>query len=211
MSDPGIVYILTNKAMPDFVKIGRTNNLQQRMRRLSSSSVPFEFQCYYACKVKDASFVESQIHAAFMDYRVTMNREFFEIFPDRVVSVLKLVELEDFTPSSTISIDSEETELDSNQSLRRRNFDFSSVEIPIDSELEFSRRINNEKPKAWVKENNKILFNGNITSLSDAARTLLGYSQVAGTDYWMYQNEILSQRRKRFEKKLQESDKEKLT
>ena len=36
MSEPGIVYILTNKAMPDFVKIGRTNNLQQRMRRFNA-------------------------------------------------------------------------------------------------------------------------------------------------------------------------------
>jgi len=200
MDELGIVYILTNKAMPKFIKIGRTNNLEERIRTLSSTSLPYKFECYYACKVKNASFVESQIHDAFMDYRVTSNREFFEVYPQRIISALKLVELEDVTPSSN-SDDSEEIEEEQNPLQgRRENFNFKMVDIPLGSELEFSREINGEKPKAIVKENNKILFNGEIISLSKSAKKLLGYSQVAGTDYWMFQEETLSERRKRFEK-----------
>ena len=35
---PEIVYILTNSRMDDLVKIGRTENLPERMRSLSSHS-----------------------------------------------------------------------------------------------------------------------------------------------------------------------------
>nr|VFK46799.1 MAG: T5orf172 domain-containing protein [Candidatus Kentron sp. TC] len=40
-----IVYILTNECMPDTVKIGIADNLEQRIRQLDNTSValPFEF------------------------------------------------------------------------------------------------------------------------------------------------------------------------
>ena len=50
-----IVYLLTNPSIPDLLKIGRTKNLEERMRSLSShSGVPAPFECFYACKVADA-------------------------------------------------------------------------------------------------------------------------------------------------------------
>lgn len=59
-----IVYVLTNEAMPGYVKIGKTSSsLEQRIRELSSStSVPIPFTCFYACTVKDMTFVEHQLH-----------------------------------------------------------------------------------------------------------------------------------------------------
>jgi hypothetical protein len=62
-----IIYVLTNETMPGYVKIGKTNtNLEQRVRELSAStSVPLPFTVFYACTVKDAHFVEHQLHDAF--------------------------------------------------------------------------------------------------------------------------------------------------
>ncbi|EKD33224.1 MAG: hypothetical protein ACD_76C00068G0021 [uncultured bacterium] len=54
-----IIYILINEAMPGYVKIGRTTNLEQRIRSLDTTSVPLPFECFYACTVKDAVFVRS--------------------------------------------------------------------------------------------------------------------------------------------------------
>src|SRR3989338_4150116 len=91
-----IIYILINEAMPGYVKIGRTSsNLEQRIRDLSAStSIPIPFTCFYACTVKDAQFVEHQLHDAFDHNRINPRREFFQIAPERVVSALKLVKME---------------------------------------------------------------------------------------------------------------------
>lgn len=88
-----IIYILINEAMPGYVKIGKTGDLEQRVRSLDTTSVPLPFECFYACSVKNADFVERQLHEAFADNRVRSSREFFEIAPERAIAILKLVEL----------------------------------------------------------------------------------------------------------------------
>src|SRR3989344_5347730 len=99
-----IIYILINEAMPGYVKIGRTSaNLEQRIRDLSAStSIPIPFTCFYACTVKDAQFVEHQLHDAFDHNRINPRREFFQIAPERVVSALKLAEIENVTPKKDL-------------------------------------------------------------------------------------------------------------
>ncbi len=45
-----IVYVLTNPTMPGLIKIGRTTNLEQRVKSLSSDTgVPLPFEVFYAC------------------------------------------------------------------------------------------------------------------------------------------------------------------
>lgn len=77
----GIVYVLTNPAMPGLVKIGMTtrDNLDTRMRELYGTGVPVPFECAYACKVKtsDCSKIEKALHIAFAPNRINANREFF--------------------------------------------------------------------------------------------------------------------------------------
>lgn len=49
----GIVYVLTNAAFDGYVKIGKTTNLEQRLRSLDNTSVPLPFRCVYAVEVDD--------------------------------------------------------------------------------------------------------------------------------------------------------------
>ncbi len=49
----GVVYILTNQAMPDFIKVGITTNLKDRLSTLDNTSVPLPFTCVYAFEVSD--------------------------------------------------------------------------------------------------------------------------------------------------------------
>src|SRR3990167_7208278 len=107
-----IIYILTNEAMSGYVKIGRTNNnLEQRIRDLSAStSVPLPFTCFYACTVKDSTFVEHQLHDAFDNNRINPRREFFQIAPERVVAALKLAEIENVTPKKDLIESKEDRE-----------------------------------------------------------------------------------------------------
>ena len=50
----GRVYVLTNPAMPNMVKIGKTTrDVELRLADLYSTGVPLPFECEYAAKVKD--------------------------------------------------------------------------------------------------------------------------------------------------------------
>lgn len=197
-----IIYLLTNEAMPCYVKIGKTNNnLEQRVRELNAStSIPFPFTVFYACIVNNAQFVEHQLHDAFDDNRVNPKREFFRVAPERVVAALKLAETENITPKKDFVESKEDQEaLDTARKIRSR-FNFEMVKIPIGAELYFSR---NESIKAKVIDThaaNSIELNAKKTSLSCSAQKILGYQYgVAGTDYWMYDGETLDERRRRFE------------
>jgi T5orf172 domain len=70
---PGIVYILTNAAMPGLVKIRITeSNVEDRIKGLDNTSVPIPFECFYAAQVTDVAKVERAIHEAFGDNRRVM-------------------------------------------------------------------------------------------------------------------------------------------
>ena len=76
-NDYGIVYVLTNPAMPGLVKIGMTsrNNIDERMKELYGTGVPVPFECKYACKVKssDCEKIEKALHTAFAPDRINAN------------------------------------------------------------------------------------------------------------------------------------------
>ena len=79
----------------------------------------------------------------------------------------------------------------------RSRFDFEKYDIPIGSEIYFSR---DESIKARVISNIEIELNGEKTSLSPSAQKLLKYkTPVAGTLYWMYEEETLDERRRRMD------------
>jgi len=57
------IYILTNPAFPQFVKIGRAENIDLRVRGLNSSSaVPYSFIIYATYKTTNSERIEKFIH-----------------------------------------------------------------------------------------------------------------------------------------------------
>ena len=198
---PDIVYILINEAMPGYTKIGRTTNLEQRIRSLDTTSTPLPFECFYAATVNDANFVEKKLHDAFDDHRVRSNREFFEISPERVVAALQLAAIEDITPNQDFVETAEDKKALDKARERRSAFNFKMVGIPIGSTLTFSR---DDNITCQVIDNKNVEFEGEKTSLSAAAREVLhrlgnAWSAVQGPLYWEFEGEILAERRKRME------------
>ncbi len=197
-----IIYILINESMPGYVKIGKTStSLEQRIRELScSTSIPLPFTCFYACKVNDANFVEHQLHDAFDNNRVNPRREFFLIAPERVVSALKLAEIENLTPRSDL-IETKEDKAAHKEALERRaKFNFEIAGIPLGAEIYFGRYETKKAKVVDLHSVKSIEFNGEHTSLSLSAQKILGYHYgIAGTDYWMYEGETLDERRRRIE------------
>jgi hypothetical protein len=196
-----IVYVLTNPSIPDIVKIGMTTDLTTRMRSLYNSSVPVPFECYFACTVKDMSFVEKQLHDGFDDFRVNPKREFFRIDPERVVSILKMVMIEDVTPKDDIVEDEiDQRSLDKEKKVRSR-FNFDMINVPVGSVLSF---VKDPNITSIVVDKHRIEFEDEIHSLSSSTLKLvhrMGYTwkQVSGPTYWMYEGETLNERRSRIE------------
>lgn len=87
----GIVYVLTNESMPGLVKIGRTSNLEKRLKDLFTTGVPTVFQVEFACEVENMIDVEAALHSAFAPYRKSMSREFFTITPEQPIALLNLL------------------------------------------------------------------------------------------------------------------------
>uniref|UniRef100_UPI0040486447 GIY-YIG nuclease family protein n=1 Tax=Cyanobium sp. TaxID=2164130 RepID=UPI0040486447 len=107
MGTDGIVYVLTNPAMPGMVKIGKTSRaMDARLNELYSTGVPLPFEYAYAAMVSDEGTVEHAFHLAFGPYRVNQKRKFFSIEPEQPIALLRLMEIEDVTPSIQREADS---------------------------------------------------------------------------------------------------------
>ena len=186
--------------MPGYVKIGKTSNLEQRILELSrSSAVPLPFECYYAAKVADMNKVEEALHDAFGDHRANPRREFFNISPERVVAILKLLTLEDVTPSRNTGVEFREDAIAIERARKKRSaFNFKMVDISAGAELKFIR---DEKITCVVAPDQKhVVFNGQEMSSSEAAALALGSKWwPQGPGYWTYNGETLDERRLRME------------
>lgn len=196
-----IIYILVNEAMPGYVKIGRTTNLNQRLKSLYRTQVPLPFEVFYACTVEDGTEVERWLFDIFDDRRVSKDREFFEVSPERVAAALRARAIKEVTPKETYVESEEDKAALAKAQTKRAVFNFKMVDIPVGAELSFSR---DESMKAKVIDNRHIEFDGETVSLSVAAdkalrRMGIEWASVQGPAYWIYEGETLDERRRRFE------------
>jgi hypothetical protein len=205
--DVGIVYVLTNPAMPDLIKIGITTSateLTVRLKTLFSTSVPFPFTCYAAYEVANYKKVEKALHEAFGVHRVNVNREFFKMEPHRVKILLDSFGKKDVTPSTILvetPTDVTATEKYVDGSERKSNFTFSAVNIPVGTVLQFA---DDDTITCTVVDDRKVQYNGVVTSLSNAAQQVLRlkgkeWPSVRGPQMWIFEEETLSERRERLE------------
>ena len=198
-----IIYVFTNPYMPDVVKIGRTSNLEKRRKALSAhAGVPISFECYYACEVEDGEAVEKRVHDALDQYRENRNREFFKISPARAEKFLRIGNFKEVTPTGTPSGDAEEMVAREKIASRRSAFRFSMVDISRGAELKFAK---NPEITCDVVSDTKVRFDGRELPLSTVTLEILtnrlGYRWLSarGSDHWMFEDEVLTDRRLRME------------
>jgi len=194
----GIVYVLTNPAMPDIVKIGMTSRdtVEIRMKELFSTSIPLPFECEYACKVEDCNKVEKALHMAFHPYRIHPQREFFKINPEQAIAILKLLDKSsDVTKEVVSEINHDLTDIDkvSSKSFKRKMrppLNFREMEIPIGARLVFSK---DEYPaEVEICGDKKVLHEGVETSLTAVTKKLLDIERpIHPTPYWTYNGKNL--------------------
>jgi hypothetical protein len=198
MSDnSGYVYVVSNPAMPDIVKIGMTgrDDFDKRLKELYTTSVPFPFSCEYACKVDDCAAVEKALQIAFEPDRINPQREFFKIRPEQAIAILKLLAKEDTTTEAKKEIEqnANPTEIKSGElykKQRRPPLNFVEMGIPVDSVIDFEG--SNLQAKATVIAERKVSYEGQDYSLTRLTMKLLGIDYaVQPTSYWYFKGKCL--------------------
>jgi hypothetical protein len=191
--------------MPGLVKIGRTDDsVESRLTALSSATgIPLAFECYFAAEVEDAPKVERILHQLFAEHRVNLKREFFRIDPEKAVLALSIGKFKQITTGDA-EVEKEEKEALEKVKARRPKLRLDAIGVPPGSILNFSR---DETVVATVVEDGKVNLKGKILSLSASALEVLhemGYTtpSASGSEYWMYDGELLDERRRRIEAEL---------
>jgi len=188
MNNSQIVYVLTNEAMPNLVKIGKTtrSDVQARMNELYSSGVPFQFECAYAAEVDDCSAVEKALHTAFNPNRVNQKREFFSIDPEQAIAILKLLSKKDVTPllKDDLNANVSAIELEAVKQAKKKRPKINYIEMGLEKGtiLTFS---DDSTVEVVVVSDKKVLYNEEEVSLTRVTKELLELDYaVQPTKYW---------------------------
>lgn len=193
-----VVYLLTNEAMPDMVKIGMTSyeDVGKRIAQLNTTGVPLPFELVFACRVPNGKLVEGALHKAFAPNRVNPNREFFRIKVEQALAIMKLLHVEEVTAEvgKEMTAETPEVELAASEAYaksRRPPIDFLVMQIPIGSQLIYEAT----NDTAIVTGGRKVNFNGEDMSLTMATRKIRGLPDtyaIQPTPFWSYNGVGLS-------------------
>lgn len=78
----GEIYVLSNPAMPGFLKVGFTqqSDVQERIDQLSkNTAIPLPFELVSSWLVENPKQYEKLVHARLAPYRVSQGKEFFRV------------------------------------------------------------------------------------------------------------------------------------
>lgn len=93
----GFVYIFTNESFRDgWVKIGKTQDINRRLKDLDNTSCPLPFKVYATmktCKYNEAEELVQEFIAHFnSDLRIRPNREYFKVSPEEALKIFYQVQ-----------------------------------------------------------------------------------------------------------------------
>jgi hypothetical protein len=193
-TNSGIVYVLTNPAMPGLVKIGWTKraSIETHLKELFNIAVPLPFGCEYAYKVDDCKKVEDALHDAFQPYRVHPKREFFYITPEQAKPILELLGSDitkEFVDEISSDLSVEDKIAEENFRSKRPQSNFQEMNIPKGAKLVY---IKDNTIEVEVCGDKKVLYKGEETSLSAVTKGLLSLDYgVQPLRYWTYNGKNL--------------------
>ena len=91
----GYVYILTNPSFrEDWVKIGKTINMEERLKTLYNTSLPLPFEVFATMRTSKYNEAEKLVHhyiERFTNLRIEKKREFFNVKPEEALDIFREV------------------------------------------------------------------------------------------------------------------------
>ncbi len=90
----GYIYIMTNPALPDMVKIGYATDVENRRKQLSTTALPYDYEVYATYETA-GNLEDKKLHKLIdnlnPDLRITKNREFFIMSPEDAYELLESI------------------------------------------------------------------------------------------------------------------------
>ena len=184
----GYIYIMTNPALRDMVKIGYATDVEARRKQLSTTALPYEYEVY-ATYETSGNLEDKKLHKMIdnlnPDLRVTSNREFFVMTPQEAYELLEAIATISGTKDKLKKVKIVEAK---KQKVRRPPVNFVKCGIPMGAEVVF---IEDSSVVAKIVSERKVEYNGEITSLSAISDRIKGYP-TPGPYYFTYNGKRIS-------------------
>lgn len=184
----GYIYIMTNPALKDMVKIGYASDVETRRKQLSTTALPYEYEVY-ATYETSGNLEDKKLHRMIdnlnPDLRVSKNREFFVMSPEEAYELLESIA----TISGTVGKLKRSKICEAKkQRIKKPPVNFSKCGIPVGAELVF---IEDPSIVAIVVSDRKVQYKEEITSLSAISDSIKGYS-TSGPQFFTYKGVTVS-------------------
>ena len=187
----GYIYIMTNPALHDMVKIGYATDVETRRQQLSTTALPYEYEVY-ATYETSGNLEDKKLHKMIdnlnPDLRVSKNREFFVMSPEDAYELLEAIAVISGSQDKLKRVKAAKSSKAS-QTIRRPAIDFYKCGLKDGDQL-----VCTEDPSivVTVKGEHKVLYGDEITSLTAIMRKIKGYKNIAGPSYFTHKGEPLT-------------------
>ncbi len=205
-NEPGYVYILTNPSFrEDWVKIGKSTNIEKRLKTLNTTALPLPFKVYATIKTSKYEELEKIIHKQIdrlTDLRINQSREFFNVHPAQALDIFLdqatalddaiVTKYENGKPRQMYPV-LEKAKEEKEKKPQRPPFDFSMVGLNVGDKVIFDA-LNLE---VKVAGRNKVEYEGRLWSLSAFCGTYLPENMhnaseaYQGPKFFSYQGKTL--------------------
>lgn len=186
----GFIYIMTNPALKDMVKIGYAADVEKRRKQLSTTALPYAYEVY-ATYETSGNLEDLKLHKMIdnlnPDLRVAANKEFFVMTPQEAYDLLEAIATISGTKDKLKKV---KADVSQKQVVKRPPVNFTKCGIPVGAELIFT-----EDPTVTVTvvSDRKVQWNEEETSLSAVAAALKHSKAIQGSAFFTYQGKLITQ------------------
>ena len=185
----GYIYIMTNPALPDMVKIGYATDVENRRKQLSTTALPYDYEVYATYETA-GNLEDKKLHKLIdnlnPDLRITKSREFFIMSPEDAYELLESIAIISGTKDKLKKV---KVAPSKKQKTKRPPVYFAKCGIPMGAELVF---VEDDSVVVTVVGERKVQYGDEITSLSAISDMIKGYS-TSGPQYFTYNGKTISQ------------------
>lgn len=188
----GYIYIMTNPALKDMVKIGYAKDVEQRRQQLSTTALPYEYDVY-ATYETSGNLEDKKLHKLIdnlnPELRVSKNREFFIMDPEDAYELLEAIAIISDSAGKLKKYKKNEKKA-AEQASKRPSINFYKCGLKDGDELIY---IEDPSVKVYVQGEHKVLYNEELTSLSAIVKELKHAKSISGIPYFTYKGKNLSE------------------